>query len=110
MTKKSTHAHADPDVTVDDIVEDLRAVVRDAEALLHATQGHAGERIEEIRARAEETIGSAKERLRDAGAGVGEKARAAAKSTDDFVHENPWRAVAIAAAIGFLLGGGGRRN
>ena len=33
-----------------------------------------------------------------------EKAKVAAKATDDFVRENPWQAVGIGAAVGVLLG------
>jgi ElaB/YqjD/DUF883 family membrane-anchored ribosome-binding protein len=28
----------------------------------------------------------------------------AAKATDDFVHENPWRAVGIAAGVSLVVG------
>jgi len=97
-------------VTTEDILEDLRAVVRDAEALLRATEGQAGERIAELRARAEESLGNARERLRGAGARLEEHARSAAHSTDTYVRENPWTAVAIAAGIGYVLGNLGRRR
>jgi ElaB/YqjD/DUF883 family membrane-anchored ribosome-binding protein len=33
-----------------------------------------------------------------------ERAKAAAKVTDDYVRDNPWQAIGIAAAIGFLAG------
>jgi ElaB/YqjD/DUF883 family membrane-anchored ribosome-binding protein len=26
------------------------------------------------------------------------------RATDDYVHEHPWRAVGVAAAVGFLVG------
>ena len=110
MSKKAADADAAPDVSVEDFMEDLRAVVRDAEALLRATEGHAGEKIAEIRARAEESLGSAKERLRDAGADIGTRARSAASSADTYVRENPWTAVAVAVGIGYLLGVGTRRR
>lgn len=97
-------------VTTDDLLEDLRAVVRDAEALLRATEGQAGEKIAEIRARAEESLGSAHERLQDAGDRIEAHARSAARSADTYVRENPWTAVAIAAGIGFLLASLGRRR
>ena len=66
-------------VTTDDLLEDLKAVMRDAEALLRATEGQAGEKIADIRARAEETLGSARERLRNAGTEAGARARSAAR-------------------------------
>ncbi len=91
-------------------MEDLRAVIQDAEALLHATEDQAGEKIAGIRARTEERLGSARERLESAGAGIEENARAAASSTDAYVRENPWVAVAVAAGIGYVLGALGRRR
>ena len=97
-------------VSIDDLVEDLRTVVRDAEALLRATEGQAGEKIAEIRARAEQSLESARERLGDAGSRLKEHGSSAARSTDSYVRENPWTAVAIAAGIGFLLGSFGRRR
>ena len=35
---------------------------------------------------------------------VVEKTKEAAKATDEFVHENPWRSIAIGAGVGLLLG------
>ena len=40
----------------------------------------------------------------DAEAALVDKTKAAARATDDFVHENPWKAVGIAAGVGLLLG------
>jgi ElaB/YqjD/DUF883 family membrane-anchored ribosome-binding protein len=108
--QNKTEGDAPEPATVEALFEDLRAVVRDAEALLRATEGEAGEKIAEIRARAAQSLHAARERLDEAGAGVGERARSAARSTDAYVHENPWAAVAIAAGIGFLVGSLGRRR
>ena len=41
MTKKSTHTADADDVGSGSLIDDLRAIVRDAEELLHATEGHA---------------------------------------------------------------------
>ena len=97
-------------VTVDTLIQDMNAVIRDGEALLRATEGQAGERIAEVRARAEESLRHARARLKEAGAGLQARARDAAQSTDAYVHENPWTAIGIAAGIGFLLGYLGRRR
>lgn len=86
------------------LVEDLKVVVADAEELLKATANQTGERIEAARARAEESLRAAKVRLAEAKASVVEKVKIAAKTTDDYVHENPWQAVGIAAAFGLVLG------
>jgi ElaB/YqjD/DUF883 family membrane-anchored ribosome-binding protein len=97
-------------VTTEDLLRDLASVMRDAEALLRATEGQADEKIAEARARAEETLGGARERLKGAGADIGTHARSAARAADTYVRENPWAAVAIATGIGFLLGQLGRRR
>lgn len=91
-------------VTTDKLLRDLRVVVEDAEALLAATAGQTGEKIEQVRARAKESLAAARERMKEAGAEIGARAKAAAKSTDEYVHENPWTAIAIAAGLGFILG------
>ena len=109
MTTKARN-DADDQVTAEDILEDLRAVVQDAEALLKATEGQAGEKVAEIRARVKESLGSVRERMQDTGDGIKTRTRAAAQSADEYVHENPWVAVGIAAGIGFLIGSLGRRR
>jgi ElaB/YqjD/DUF883 family membrane-anchored ribosome-binding protein len=107
---KRKPADARERVTTDDLLEDLKAVMRDGEALLRATEGQVGEKIAEARARAEESLGGARERLEEASAGLEARARTAARSADVYVRENPWTAVAVAVGIGFLLGSLNRRR
>jgi ElaB/YqjD/DUF883 family membrane-anchored ribosome-binding protein len=83
---------------------DLRAVLEDAEALLSATAGQAGDRIQKARDRASETISAARERLVDAQEEVTKRARDAARDTDRYVRDNPWKAVGIAAGVAFNNG------
>jgi ElaB/YqjD/DUF883 family membrane-anchored ribosome-binding protein len=33
-----------------------------------------------------------------------EKTKAAARATDDYVHDNPWQAIGAAAVVGLILG------
>ena len=88
----------------DKLVEDLRMVVADAEELLKATANQTGERIAAARARAGESLQVAKARLDDAQAMVVERTKVAARATDDYVHDNPWQAIGIAATVGLILG------
>jgi len=88
----------------DQLVTDMKAVIADAEDLLKATAGAAGERISAARARAEETLKAARAKLANMDNAVIERAKDAARATDDYVHEHPWGAVGIAAAAGLLLG------
>ena len=50
-------------ISVDQLVDDLTTVIRDAENLLRATAAQTGDRVDEIRARAEESVRQAKARL-----------------------------------------------
>jgi ElaB/YqjD/DUF883 family membrane-anchored ribosome-binding protein len=91
-------------VTKEKLMEDLRTVVVDAEELLKATASQTGERITAARAKAEESLKAAKVRLAETQAAMVAKTKAAAKATDDYVRANPWKAVGISAAAGFVLG------
>ncbi|SBT05931.1 conserved hypothetical protein [Candidatus Accumulibacter aalborgensis] len=86
------------------LVSDMKVVVADAEEILRATAGVAGDKMGDLRERIGERLRDAKLRLADAEAALVDRTKAAARATDDFVHENPWRAVGVAAAIGLLLG------
>ncbi len=92
------------DILRERLAADLRAVIDDTEGLLHATAGQAGEKILAARARAEESLRTARARLAELSEVGVEKAKAAAKATDTYVHENPWQAVGIGAGVGFVLG------
>jgi ElaB/YqjD/DUF883 family membrane-anchored ribosome-binding protein len=91
-------------ISTDKLISDLNAVIREAEGLLKATAANTGETIQAARRRAEETVRQAKDRL----AGVEEealkRARALADDADIYVREKPWQAVAVATAVGLVLG------
>lgn len=92
------------DVSTEKLMNDLRTVVRDAEELLKATAGQAGEKVSAARERAETSLRAAKERLANMGNGMFSQARQAASATDQYVRTNPWQAIGIGAAVGLLVG------
>lgn len=91
-------------VTAEQLVSDLKTVIQDAEALLRATSNQTGERIQEVRARAEESLKAARARLSALEDEALKRARELADVTDDYVRTNPWQSVGIAAGVGLLLG------
>lgn len=95
---------SDISTSKDKLMDDLSTVISDAEELLKATANQTGERVTEARTKAAESLRMAKARLADAKDAAIEKSRAAAKATDVYVHENPWKAAGIAAAVGVLVG------
>lgn len=91
-------------LNTDKIVQDLKVVVADAEELLRATASQAGERAAVARERIERSLERAKVKLAEVESVVSEKTREMAHATDQYVHENPWRAVGVAAGIGLIIG------
>ena len=85
------------------LVEEFKLIVADAEELVKATASQTGERIAAARTKAEESLKAAKARLAKQEGAVMEKTRAAAKATADYMRVNPWKAMGIAAAVGFVL-------
>jgi ElaB/YqjD/DUF883 family membrane-anchored ribosome-binding protein len=90
--------------TTDQLVTDLKAVMTDAEALLKATSTQTGDRIQEVRARAEKSLRDARVRLGEVEEQALRRAREMADATEEYVRDNPWRSVGVAAGVGLLLG------
>jgi ElaB/YqjD/DUF883 family membrane-anchored ribosome-binding protein len=86
------------------IRQDLENIADDAEELLKATASQTGERIDKVRARAQDSLRAARARLDEATSAVDENVRATAGSIDDQVHDHPYAAAGIAAGIGLLIG------
>jgi ElaB/YqjD/DUF883 family membrane-anchored ribosome-binding protein len=92
------------EVTKEQLIADFKAVVADAEALLRATANQGGEELAAIRARAEESLRVVKARILEEQVALLVKTKEAARATDAYVHENPWKAVGVAAGFGLLIG------
>jgi len=90
--------------STENLMHDMRAVVTDAEELLRATAGQAGEKVTAARERIQANLAVAKERLAEAQHTVVEKTKQASKATDEYVHDNPWKSVGIAAGVGLVVG------
>lgn len=102
MSSKSVNVEGD--VGKEKLMQDLRVVVSDAEELLRATAGQTGEKVAAARERIQENLTAAKARLIVAEEAMVAKTKQAAIATDEYVHENPWRAVGIAAGAGLIVG------
>jgi len=88
----------------DKLVQDFRAVVADAEELLKATASQAGEKVAVARERIQDSLHNAKVKLAAAEDVIVQRGKEAARATDDYVRENPWQAVGVAAGIGLVIG------
>ena len=73
------------------MAKDFRTMINDSEDLLKAAANVSGESFGAARTKFEERVKSAKALLADA-------------SPPEYVRENPWSALGIAAAVGLVLG------
>lgn len=88
----------------DKLMVDLRVVIADAEELLRMTADQAGESAADLRSRIQARMNQAKADLLHVQEAAVAKAKAAGHATDEFVHENPWKSIGIAAGVGLVVG------
>jgi len=86
------------------LVDDFSAVLTEAEDLLKRAANESGERAKDLRSQVEAKLLAAKLRLQEIEGEAVDRARVAARITDDYVHDNPWQAIGVAAAVGFIAG------
>jgi ElaB/YqjD/DUF883 family membrane-anchored ribosome-binding protein len=91
-------------VNRDKFVQDMKLVIADAEELLRATANQAGEKMGVARERIQDGIHQAKVKLAEVEGVLTERAKDAARYTDEYVRDNPWRAIGVAGGIGLVLG------
>ena len=95
---------ADLTSSKDKLAQDLKVIGADVEELFKAFTSGAADKAAIAKERLQDHLHGARIKLADAEELVIQSSKQAARVTDDFVHENPWRAVGIGAGIG-LIGG-----
>jgi ElaB/YqjD/DUF883 family membrane-anchored ribosome-binding protein len=83
---------------------EFRHLVSDLEDLIKSATHLSGDDLSRAKQAIEERVSVAREKLDSVSGLVADKARSTAQATDTYVHEQPWRAVGIATAVGVLLG------
>ena len=86
------------------LVDDLAAVLAEAEEMLKRAAAETGDKARDLRSQVETNLLRAKLRLQEIEGEAVDHAKAAARATDDYVHGHPWQAVGIAAAVGLVVG------
>lgn len=88
------------EANIEKIMADLKILSRDAEALMQATAGQAGEKAGELRDRLAAALESAKASCQRMEA----KAIAGAKVADQTIREHPYESIGVAFGVGLLIG------
>jgi ElaB/YqjD/DUF883 family membrane-anchored ribosome-binding protein len=88
----------------DRIAESLRHMVDEADQLLKSAASAGDQKFDEARGRIEHQLHDLRLQLEDLEATALHRARRAARSADQVVHNHPYGAMGIAAAVGLLVG------
>jgi len=95
---------ATTEANAEKVLSDLRTLAHEADELLKATVGQAGDkvndRVNEVRSRLARTLDSAKATCHQ----LEEKAIAGAKATDRAIREHPYESLGVAFGVGLLIG------
>jgi ElaB/YqjD/DUF883 family membrane-anchored ribosome-binding protein len=86
------------------LLSDLKVVVADADELVKITAGNAEDEARDVAVRLQRRMNHVKDEMAHIQAVAVAKARAIGQSTDGYVHENPWKAIGIAAGLGVTIG------
>ena len=92
------------DATSRRLIHELRAAIKDVEALVTATTGDLGEHANEAREKASESAGRARAGLEQLESQLAARAKVMADDATDYVRDNPWQSIGIAAAVGVVAG------
>jgi len=86
--------------------DELRAFLADVEDLVKKVSNVGDADVARIRNRVSGAIGDVRQAVGDTADSLRDRARMAVTVTDDYVHERPWTAIGLAAAIGVIVGVG----
>ena len=88
----------------DKLVDEFSSVLSEAETLLDKASKETGDRARDLRTQVEARLLSAKLKLQELEGEAVDRAKAAARYTDDYVHDHPWQAIGVAAGVGLAIG------
>jgi ElaB/YqjD/DUF883 family membrane-anchored ribosome-binding protein len=88
----------------DQLAADFERVMEDINSLIGAAGNKVDGEVSAIRERLRERLEDTRRRIDDLQHEGVERARRAARHTDEYVHEHPWYAVGAAAALGLVVG------
>ena len=88
----------------DKMVGEFSTVINEAEDMLKRAANETGEKAKDLRAQVEAKLLAAKLQLQELQGAAADRAKEAARATDDYVHGHPWQSIGVAAAIGFVAG------
>lgn len=92
------------DTKVETVTNDLKALSEDAKKVAKEIKEDALEKSTELSNKCLDLLTTVVATAKEVPGAAAAKTKEVALSTDDYVHQNPWRAVTIAAGVGLVFG------
>jgi ElaB/YqjD/DUF883 family membrane-anchored ribosome-binding protein len=86
------------------LADEFATAMSEAQEMLQRAASETGDKARDLRSQVENKLLHAKLRLQELEGDAVDRAKNAARATDDYVHDHPWQAIGVAAIIGFVVG------
>jgi len=88
----------------DKLIDDIKLVVTDAEELLRKARTYSAEGYTAVRGELEDRLANSIVRLQEVQEELKSRTRQVARATNEYVHDNPWKAIGYVAAASLMVG------
>ena len=95
---------ASRNVSMSGVSHEFQNFLADIEDLIKQTTSLTGEELAHARAKLNARVASAKASVEEMGDSLVQRAKQGANVTNEYVHEQPWKALGATTVIAFLLG------
>jgi ElaB/YqjD/DUF883 family membrane-anchored ribosome-binding protein len=92
------------DYTADKASSEIKSLVSDAQDLFNAATTASADKAAALRTEGMRVLENALSSARDMQTTAVKTGKELASTADDFVHENPWKTIAISAGVALLIG------
>ena len=88
----------------DTSVNQIKQAIQETESLLEQAASASGEQARSLYNRMAAKLNQTKGKLLELESAAMQRAKQAARATDDYVHDHPWQAVGAGMVVGVLIG------
>ena len=101
---KKTNLSAQEGSAQEKLLEGLKTALDEAEGFLRDAAATSGDQAQALRAQAVESLRATREALHDTKLSVVREGKKVAREADEYVHDNPWQAIAAMGLAGLVIG------
>lgn len=83
---------------------EVRSLIHEAQRMLSEAGSSTGERAEELKQKGLQLLSTSVSKAQELEKIALDSVKSVAHSTDELVHQNPWRAIAVAGVVGAGIG------